>query len=222
MRKLLLALSLLVLFGSANALSNAERVYQIEVIVFSHITAQGLKSEQWPWTPTTYLSSSRTIDLSSNDDSTFSALSRHYFVLSPEQRQLEKNDRYQVLLHLAWRQKIAAPKDASPIHIYGGDIYNSSGRVVGKAEYGRQPYNPASVWQVNGTITPSLIRYIDIKMNLLFAQPVSTLPGASNFANVQGRFAYFRLQQTRRMRSKELNYIGHPLYGVLVKVVPVA
>ena len=66
-----------------------------------------------------------------------------------------------------------------------------------------------------------MVRYIDLKFNLLFAQPLSTISGANDYSNTQGRFAYFRLQQNRRMRSRELNYIGHPLYGVLVKVVPV-
>lgn len=227
MRKLIaliLALSLIVSYSSANALSNSERWYQIEIIVFSHITVQGLQSEQWPWTPNKYSPSPKTVNLSTNENNSslpYAALTRRYFILSSQERQLEKNNRYQVLLHLAWRQKIVKPSHALPVHIFGGNIYNASGSVIGKAEYGQQAYNPATICQVNGTITPSLIRYIDIKINLLFAQPLSTLPGASNYNNVQGPFAYFRLNQTRRMRSRELNYIGHPLYGVLVKVMPV-
>jgi hypothetical protein len=30
------------------------------------------------------------------------------------------------------------------------------------------------------------------------------------------------LKQTRRMRSKEVNYIDHPMFGVVVKVTPLS
>lgn len=216
MRKLISLLLAVVLFSglsSASAMSNAERTYQIEVIIFSHIMAQGLRSERWPWTPTSYIPSNRSQMLSS--------LQRNYFILASEQRQLEKHKNYRVLMHFAWRQKIARPRNAQPIHIFGGNIYNSSGSVIGTATYGNQPYNSENIWQVNGTITPTLIRYINIKFNLLFAQPLATLPGANRNNNIQGNFAYFRLNQSRRMRSRELNYIAHPLYGVLIKVVPI-
>ena len=207
--------------ASAETLSSTERTYQIEVIVFSHITAQGLKSEKWSWTPTQYVPTQSTIDLAPGGDADFSALPKNDFFLAPEQRLLSRNSKYHVLLHLAWQQRIPHPRHAQPVHIFGGNIYNSSGKVIGTAQYGQQPYNSGVIWQVNGTITPSLIRYIDLKFNLLFAQPLSTIPNVSNYNNTQGQFAYFRLQQTRRMRSHELNYIGHPLYGVLVKIVPV-
>ncbi|MCB1827030.1 MAG: hypothetical protein KDH94_01305 [Coxiellaceae bacterium] len=217
MRKLIAQILTALLFliaVSASALTNAEKTYQIEVIVFSHITAKGVDSEKWPWTPTDYKPNG-------NAASIF-PVARNSLILSSEQRQLAKQPGYQILLHMAWRQKIANPRNAQPIHIFGGNIYNNSGRLIGQATYGGQPYSASKTWQVNGTITPSLIRYIDLKFNLLFAQPLASLPTADKSNNVEGNFAYFRLNQSRRMRSRELNYLGHPLYGVLVKVVPVA
>lgn len=212
---------LLLNLSTANAISNFDRWYQIEVIVFSHITPNGIQSENWPWTPTQYIPTLQTINLTQGDNVAYSALPRQYFKMNAEQTRLEKNSKYRVLLHLAWRQKITKPKHAQPIHVYGGAIYDNAGKMIGTAEYGQQEYNSNAIWQVNGTITPSLIRFIDLDFNLLFSQPVSTLPKLSHDSNVQGRFAYFRLKQSRRMRSKELNYIGHPLYGILVKIVPV-
>lgn len=223
MRKVITLLMLLTLFGgmsSANALSNSERTYQIELVVFSHITAQGLASEEWPSVPINPPPPSA-INLDQSNKKSFAILPKSDFFLSTEQRRLERNKNYHVLLHLAWRQRIPNSHHAQPIHVYGGNIYNSSGNIVGTAIYGQQPYNPDNVWQLNGTITPMLSHYIDIKMNLLFAQPFSSLPTGNHANNIQGQFAYFQLKQTRRMRSRELNYIGHPLYGVLIKVVPI-
>ncbi len=199
--------------------SNAEHVYQIEIIIFSHINKRALQSEQWPWMPKNYSVHSNSLTLKSNSN-LFSTLPEKDFILQSEQQRLEKNNK--VLLHLAWRQKIAKPRQARPIHIYGGNIYEASGSIIGKVEYEQPPYNTETLWQINGTITPSLIRYINLKFNLLLTEPVAILPDFNHYSNNrEGQFAYFHLQQNRRMRSDQLNYIGHPLYGILVKVIPI-
>jgi hypothetical protein len=222
MRKLAMLLVLMFASSQALAIANDERWYQFELIVFSHITQQALQSERWPWTPINYTPTLNTITL--NADSSvgpFALLPSSYFILPSEARQLKSRANYSILLHVAWRQKIAHRRHSQPIHIFGGNLYDASGRIISTEQYGQQPYNNVDVWQVNGTVTPSLQRYIDVKFNLLFAQPLSALPGSSQMNNAHNKFAYFRLQQTRRMRSKELNYVGHPLYGVLIKVIPV-
>jgi hypothetical protein len=33
--------------------------------------------------------------------------------------------------------------------------------------------------------------------------------------------AYFELNESRRMRSKELHYLDHPAMGIIVKITPV-
>src|SRR5262249_44146633 len=119
MRKIitfLLPLVLLSGMNSARALSNSERTYQIELIVFSHITAQGLHSERWPQISINSTPPSRTVTFLPKND----------LVLTSEQRLLARNKNYHVLLHLAWRQRIPHPNQAQAIHIYGGNIYNSS------------------------------------------------------------------------------------------------
>ena len=58
---------------------------------------------------------------------------------------------------------------------------------------------------VEGIIRVSVQRYLNVALNLVF----------KNNSN------YFYLSQNRRMRSNELNYVDFPLYGVLIKIVPV-
>lgn len=210
------SLVLIALFAlSTGILANSyhERVYQIELIVFSHLTPDAVRSEQWPWTPPTI----RTSYASAVD-----FLGKSAYHLALEERLLSQRKDYNVLMHVAWQQKISGPKNARPVHIYGGNVYSASGQLIDTARYGQRAYNGGEIWQVNGTITPSLVRYIDLKCQLLFAQPINSIPSFSNHnENIEGRFAYFRLQETRRLKSNELNYLDHPLYGVLIKVTPV-
>jgi len=199
--------------------TNTDKWYQIELLIFSHITEQGLNSEQWPWTTPSYQQKAQTIRLNTNLD----LLPDTSFVMKREEKRISEKTGYHILLHIAWRQQIRHPRFAKPIHIFGGMVYNPSGNVIANDSNGNLPYNSSEVWQVNGTITISIRRYLGLNLNLLFANPTSELPRnfrKNNTDNVLGQFAYFRLLQSRRMRSKELNYIGHPLYGVLVKVIP--
>ena len=216
--------------GTASASAYAGKWYQVELIIFSHITAQGLNSEQWPWTSTWYQPKSETITLDTNS-SLVSADSLLPFVVLPsraldmkrEIALIREKPEYHIVLHLAWCQQIRTSRYALPIHVFGGNIYNSAGKVIATDTDGQMPYSNNEIWQVNGTIKISVRRYLNVGLNLLFADPAFRLSNVSNFDmfdNIQGKFAYFRLLQSRRMRSEELNYIGHPLYGVVIKVVP--
>ena len=222
MRKIALLIVMLCAASQALAVPNQDKWYQFDLIVFSHITQPALASEQWPWTPINYTATPNTITLSADSSvGPFALLPPSDFILKTESHRLEKHPNYSILLHLSWRQKIANRRHSQPIHIFGGNLYDAAGRIINTARYGHQPYNNLDVWQVNGTITPSLQRYIDVKFNVLFSEPLHALPATTRFNNVHNRFAYFRLKQTRRMRSKELNYIGYPLYGILIKVIPI-
>ena len=60
---------------------------------------------------------------------------------------------------------------------------------------------------IMGTLSLRLQRYFDVSFDLFFDAPSAITHSG-----------YLRLQQTRRMRSDELNYIYHPLYGILMKI----
>jgi len=79
----------------------------------------------------------------------------------------------------------------------------------------------APLYQVDGAVTVSVERYLHARLDLLYRRslPVQdpTLPPDAPEAM---ELHTFRLQTSRRMRSQELHYIDHPLFGVLVMVTP--
>lgn len=203
--------SLLIILLSLGFIETAQaRIYQIELIVFSHLTQQSVSQEQWPMVnPNDFdLNNALRLKADNNQSDNYTLLPPNQFTLKKEQQALNKKSTYHTLLHVAWRQVVYAPRDSRAVSIEGGNTYNIDGKTQR---------------QLTGTVRVSIQRYLNVSLNLLFIAPTSQLSHLANndyFANA-GPYVYFHLSQNRRMRSKELNYIDFPLYGVLIKVIPI-
>jgi hypothetical protein len=111
-------------------------------------------------------------------------------------------DAYQPLLHSGWVQEGLAEDQAHPMDLsYLGTL------------------NP------RGTIQLHLSRFLHVTLNMDFqpAAAVSATPGFTDnpfeLSEVPLQTRYLLVDQ-RRVRSGELHYIDHPLFGVLVLVTP--
>jgi len=208
--------------------------YQIELIIFSHITAESLHAEQWQWKPTDYPVSANAVELtdthqlSTSDESNDKAanaiavLAKPSYHLMKEDQNLRKQPYYHILLHLAWQQEITDNGTThQPIHIFGGHLYTPAGKSIGMVQDSQPSFDLNTIWEVNGEVLLTHKRYITLYLNLLFTEPLGKLVKKEGFYNVDKNFAYFHLEQNRRMRTRELNYIDHPLYGVLIKITPI-
>lgn len=184
------------------------RWYQIELIIFSHINRTTLNTEQWPQITPIAFNQGSIVQLESPDAfKNYHLLTQKNFTLQKEQNELNQQSDYQLLLHQAWRQKVFEPNQAKPVHLVGGHQFNLN--------------DNNKRWQVDGTVTVSVRRYFNVNFNFFFTEPVAQLTkisGSNYFSDIHHGFTYFHLMQSRRMRSGELNYIGHPLYGILIKI----
>lgn len=191
---------LLIGWNISSFAADTDPAYQIEIIVFSHITHEGLQSEYWPALPPLTISP-KAVELTGDQ-----LLPQTQWLLNPAQQLLEKNQ-YSVLLHLAWQQSAAALRAGQIIHLSGGDIYEDK-------------YS-----QVNGILAIRLERYFSVHTNLQFLMPWASLQNLNlpNISQSPGNpYMTFNINEHLRMRSNELNYIDHPLYGILIKIVALA
>lgn len=207
--------------------------YQIELLIFSHIDAAGVNSEQWPviTQPKLNLATAWGLNPLVDNNATTDGLTKTYqllpnynFNLTNTDQKLIDTDGYKVLLHIAWQQDLTDPKSAKWIHIFGGNGYDNDGNVIIQDTDGRASYDQAPHWQVDGLLRLDTVRYINSHYKFYFATPttdIQALSNTDNFAKLDDPLIYFTLNQKRRMRSNELNYIGHPLYGVLVNITKV-
>jgi len=97
--------------------------------------------------------------------------------------------------------------------------------------------------EIDGTITPSLTHYLHLKLQLAYRKllPIdmseqktinnlqnNLLMSSSNedktsthIENIETHhYQTFSMETTRRMRSKQLHYFDHPLFGVLALITP--
>ena len=142
---------------------------------------------------------------------------------------LDQSSRYQVLQHIVWQQPGLDDTIAVPVRIHGGIDYSEQfperenpPQGVSENESTAAPTAPRLLKQLDGTIKIVLRRYLHIYTDLIFRKPVTTEYEQSDGQTVQvTSLTNFRVRLHRRMRSRELHYLDHPLLGILVQITPI-
>ena len=116
-----------------------------------------------------------------------------------ERIRLEKSGQYRILYHAAWRQPVAPPDEAHPVRLTNG---------ISLAQASLEA--PA----MDGSLKLSKERFLQLDLELLYHYPVSMSseePVASDGLLLQTR---------RKLRPNDLNYLDHPVIGVLAQITP--
>jgi hypothetical protein len=168
--------------------------------------------------------------------------------LSGEAANMQSSGRYRILFHEAWMQPLTGESEAVPIVLdRSGDggkwpalqgsvkLYQSNNLYLQtnlwlntQGEYLQSswrmpppPRGPASMQIEEAVQPPAAASSMTTQSGSDFAPAQdSTMSGAKVDADYPFRHAVL-LQQTRRMRSGEVNYIDHPLLSVVLKITPV-
>lgn len=205
---------------SAN--SFAEEWYTVEVIVFANQTSENLNDEYWSDIPEIPVRSAITLKPTTEGElDQFQILPKDLLSLNQEVSRLNASGKYRVLYHAGWMQPVAETQKPKPVRIQAGEIldngvYELDGYLaVGRGRY--LHFRPDLYFSRTLTATES---------NLLAEQKPTTASTAVNTAISPTDFYIpetltVKLNQARRMRSKELHFIDHPLFGVLVEMKPV-
>ena len=235
--------ALIVISLAIPTITMADQAYQVELIIFSHPLSKGVSQEQWPQDAITLPNLDNTITLNSittnnepnpemNDSRNPNSnkpelLPASQWKLISEEQHLRRHPDYHILLHQAWSQTIPSnAKQPTRIHLYGGQGYQHNGKVIpiDITETAAQ-FDQANTWQMNGVMSLYLNRYVNAQFNLAFAMPTSQFEALNHNPKSakpsHQAFTYLMLNQKRRTKSNELNYIDHPVYGILMKVIPI-
>lgn len=167
-------------------------LYRIDLIVFSHVNQQTLASESWPNTlKTPVIKNVSKINPAKK------------LGLTKEANKLSAQSDYKILLHTSWMQNI---NNSKWIHVYGGQPYDAKGQPI-QPDDNRMP----TYWELNGKIKLAKNTFFDIYTNLYLTIPTSN---GKNIIPLRT----FSLRQHRRTKLNQLNYLDHPLFGVLIKI----
>ena len=185
---------------------DSERWFTVEMIVFDDLRGEGIHAEHWPAEP-----GEPPVDGSielehlpgGQPDGTahaFRLVNRSELSLTGVRDSLRRSANYRPLLHAGWRLPGVRHGAARPAHV--------GARLSGSGADGERP-------TVRGTVKVSLARYLRVELDLLYVRPASGDAAAPEAVPTR-----FRLVSERRMRSRELHYIDHPLFGVLMWIEP--
>ena len=215
---------LLALFSASAAAID----YQIEVVIFANKDPEAFHAEQWALDSGT-LPLDEALDL-------FSGESRPGFRvlgardLEETSRLLEKSERFEVLKHVAWQQPRLEAAQAVAVRIHGGTDYAAQypDRMAPRLEVGESGEiveipGPDRLEALDGTIRVELGRFLHVHTDLVLRKPVivERIDPETQTPAQTPSLLDVRMQEHRRMRSRELHYIDHPLLGVLVQITPV-
>lgn len=204
--------------------------YQVEILVFANDDPEALDDEFWPANVRPPLRN-RVVSLSSaKQENSYKLIPQKDLLFLAEKRRIQGYQGFRILFHNAWRQPVMSKRYAKPVRIRGGDMLDNG------------------QYELDGFITIDRGRYLHFRPDLYLNRQLNNLeqnklmafesPQASDTTSITNSideiihsqsteltlpdFLTVQLNQGRRMRSKEVHYIDHPLMGVLVLMLPLS
>ena len=210
-RCLVLLLSAIAVVLPSTALS---KDYIIEMVVFKNGSADRAST-----TPQLYVPRIGTAMSLTSDEASAAGfeLITDDLSLTEQVETIKSSGQYQLLRHFAWRQPGLDDEQARAIRInIGGafpiyipenyqqyDDYIPASITASSAEPTRQ----INTTTLSGVLKVRLGRFLHLDSRLAYTEPSSGVT--------------WRLDHSRKMRSRELHYIDNPRFGMLVRIVPV-
>jgi hypothetical protein len=195
--------------------------YDVEIIIFEDAHARYLKSEAWNQKTTEINEITGKLGKLSKDGITATGFkSIKPAILKKQYNRMNASSEYKILFYGAWRQAGLEKNKAFEINI--NDLKNSH-RVRSKNT-------------LTGTFKLVLARYLHIYNQLNYQRKVTITEDSKITAtdsaasekqtgvlsnDMAPHNGSYPLNSHRRMRSKELHYIDHPLVGMLIQINPV-
>ena len=236
MNRLITSLFSLPLLLSTGIIHAEIKQYNIEIVMFEDTSDRYINSEQWPVIhhPEEMADGSlnlesdipllkpQTTESKNQDTNTNGVLNITHHesdALSKHVSRLNQSARYNVLLHQSWQQAGLSSSDAISIQINTTDLENTEKDIVPNYQASSMD-NQNLQSSLQGTLKLVLGRYLHIHTDLLYKRFNNSTEITPALNNTK-LFSEFEIKSQRRMRSKELHYIDHPLLGILVLVTPI-
>lgn len=223
-----LIVSILSLSVVAAHSSYAEQTgYEVELIIYEDATRRYIDSEDWSYNDMLNQTNEAVFNAEPVEpDAQFSELNWEGAVLSSALQKIQDSPGFNVLLTKRWRQT-GLDRDKA----YSVEINEQIPQIVNHTvednklvkEDGLNPPNsetgtievmslPTSA--INGYVRLVMSRYLHFEINLNYSKVMQDNTQDSFINNV------FPVVAERRMRSREIHYIDHPLVGIIVHTTP--
>jgi len=188
-----------------------ETGYEVELIIFEDANARYLRSEDWSYNDmlnNKKEENSKTVKA----DPQYKKLDWKNAKLSDSLERLKNNSNFHILDVRRWKQTGLDRKHAFDIAIGKPKTANENGEVVTPSQTPFEPQLDTPAY-LSGTVKLIMSRYLHFNVNLQYIRPQLNADG-----ELENRV--FPIVNERRMRSREIHYIDHPLIGIVVLATP--
>ncbi|MFK7794272.1 MAG: CsiV family protein [Gammaproteobacteria bacterium] len=163
---------------------------------------------------------------SANNNSQWQAIPEEDYILNNVAEKLKRSSNYRILKHIAWRQPVVEKKYSQAITIKAGRDFTGqypehAYRQVEFSDTVSNRSRSSKVLELDGTINIVITRYIHLYTDLVYRLPRTIPTGIGDALNRGQALVDHSIQSHRRMRSRELHYIDHPLVGILIEATPI-
>ena len=209
MKIFFLRLLIIITFQTFISVSYArETGYEVELIIFEDAKGRYLNSEDWSYNDmlnNTKAAPSKPIKA----DPEYKQLSMEGSKLTTNLERLKNNGNYRILTTRRWKQTGLDREHAFNISI--NDKTSEENEIDNNSisPQNSEPY-------VTGDVKLIMSRYLHFSVNLQYVRPQQT----ENSENGDINDITIPVVDERRMRSKEIHYIDHPLIGIVVLATP--
>lgn len=201
-------LSLICLLIISTTLQAGKTGYEVELIIFEDATSRYINAEDWDYNDT--LHNIKPIESKKNraDDPEYKKLNWDGAKLAKNLDKLKKNSNYRVLLHTRWKQTGLDRKNTFIIPV-DTNKNTLNGSTLADADSSKTETNSTESY-ITGHIALVMSRYLHFNVNLKYFK----------YQQNNNEFKVYPVASERRMRSKEIHYMDHPMVGVIVLATP--
>lgn len=255
----LLPIMLLTSFQATANVEGEIQLYDVEVVIFKNDKGPKAKEyilpESSPRIEGNVLDLSSPKSIKAARKNSYEIIPTDKMRLTESVLSIVESDRYSLLAHVAWRQPGVEKDKAIPIWIKGGRLFGKEfisidnqidSELLAKTEYlssqnsssgstnassSNQNYTSgSSLYELEGTITIGLSRYLHTYADLVLRKPRLTIDPTTEstgldpsvFENLPDTriLNNHSLRERRRMRSKKLHYLDSPEFSLLILITP--
>ena len=188
-----------------------ETGYEVELIVFEDVNGRYIRSEDWSYND--MLNNTKEVEPKSvKPDPQYKQLEWKGAKLASNLKRLQNNSNFRVLVHKRWKQTGLDRENAFTISLNSSEL---------ESEAKTEIIEPTESIEINesfirGDIKLIMSRYLHFNVNLQYIRPQTVLNGG--ITEIQNMV--LPVVNERRMRSREVHYIDHPLVGIVVLATP--
>lgn len=159
----------------------------------------------------------------------FQLLNPSDFAMSDLTQQLLDSKQYRILSHIAWRQPTVKLANSRAVHVHDElmqedaliPITNEPLVLNNLPDPLEQLETDIKKKRFDGTVKVSLSRYLHLKADITYYNPEVYLSEQIAQQSIDApSIEYFKLVESRRMRSKKIHYLDHPYFGIIALITP--